>query len=163
MIRTLISFAVLSLAWLAPAPPAHALGCILFGCDCTVTASDIAFDDIAPLLGGEETAIGQIDVACTGLLSVGAGVTVEIGSGQWGSVAARRMRSGAGDLIDYNIYKTSAHSAVWGQGAQALQINGGLLVLGAWSAHRDMFARIQPSAAMKPGDYSDNVVVRVIW
>lgn len=163
MTRVLLALSILALAWLAPAQPAHALGCLLLGCDCTVTASDIAFDDISPLLGGEETAIGELDIACTGLLSIGAGVTVEIGPGHWGAVAARKMRSDGGDLIGYNIYKSGAHSAVWGQGAQALQINGGLLVLGAWSARRDMFAMLEPNPAMTPGSYSDNVVVRIIW
>lgn len=161
--RALLAFAAFGFAWLAMAPPAHALGCILFGCTCTVTASDIAFDDFNPLVAGEETAIGEIDIDCAGLLSIGGGVTVEIGPGQWGVTNARKMRSGAGDLIDYNIYQPGSQVSVWGAGAQAVQINGGLLVLGSWSAQRDMVARLQANPVMKPGDYADAVVVRVIW
>ncbi len=160
--RALFAFAAFCACWLAATPPAHALVCLL-GCACTVTASDIEFDDFNPLTAAEETAIGEIDLHCTGLLSIGAGVTVEVLQGQWGAYAARKMRASSGDMIDYNIYTSSAHTNVWGAGAQAVQISGGLIALGAWSARRDMFARLQANPAMKPGDYADTVVVRVIW
>jgi len=162
MIRATLAFAALCGAWLGAAAPAHALACLL-GCACTVQASDIAFDDFNPLHTTEETAIGEIDIHCTGLLSIGAGVTVEVLQGQWGTYAARKMRAASGDMIDYNIYTTASYASVWGSGVQAVQISGGVLVLGSWSANRDMFARLQANPTTKPGDYSDNVVVRVIW
>lgn len=152
--------------WLAPAPPAHALGCILLGCDCTVSATDIDFPDFNPLLGGAHTAVGQVQVSCTGVLSVGAGVVVELDDGQWGTFSARRMRSDAGDWLDYNIYTTSAHTAVWGDGtlgSVSRTIGGGLIVLGGWSASRDMFGRLVASPSLRPGEYQDTVVVRVIF
>ncbi len=162
MMRTALIVATIVFAWLAPAR-AEAIGCILLGCDCSVTASDIAFEPFSPLLAGPQTAIGEIEIVCTGLLSIGAGVTVEMLGGQWGVVSARKMRSGSGTLMAYNLYKTGAHNSVWGAGAQAMNVNGGLLVLGAWTARRDVFARLDADPTLAPGDYTDTVVVRVIW
>lgn len=152
------------LAWAASPSPARALTCLpVLGCTCDVVASDITFDDFNPLTAGQETAIGVIDITCGGVLSLGGGVVVEISQGAWGSYAARKMRSAAGRTIDYNIYTTGAHAQVWGSGAQAVVILTGVSLLQTWTARRDMFARLYASPAMHPGDYTDNVVVRVIW
>lgn len=164
MIRALVAFYVLSLAWFMPTQPAHALNCLpIVGCSCNVIASDIAFDDFSPLLPEEQTAIGEIEVTCGGVLGLGGGVTIEVLQGQWGSYAARKMRAPSGDTLDYNIYTSGAHAQVWGAGGQAVVINAGVILLNTWSVSRDMFARIIPNSAMKPGDYTDTVVVRVIW
>jgi len=161
--RALLVMAVLGFAWLAPAP-AQALNCIpLIGCTCNVAASGIGFADFNPLAAGDEAAIGAIEINCSGVLNLGGTVTVEILQGQWGTYAARKMRAPSGDMIDYNIYTTSAHTQVWGAGAQAQVINGDIFLLGAWSANRDMFARLVANPAMKPGDYTDTVTVRIIW
>lgn len=158
------ALAALALAWLAPAANAHALNCLpIVGCSCTIAASDIAFDDFSPLAGGEQTAVGEIDVTCGGVLGLGGGVTIEVLQGQWGNYAARKMRAPSGDTIDYNIYTSGAHSQVWGAGGQAVVINAGVILLNTWSVSRDMHARVIANPAMKPGDYSDTVVVRVIW
>lgn len=164
MTRALLAFAALALMWLAPATSAQALNCLPFvGCSCNVVASDITFDDFSPLNAGAQTAIGEIDVTCGGVLGLGGGVTIEVLQGQWGTYAARKMRSAAGDTIDYNIYTTGAYGQVWGAGGQAVVVNAGVILLNNWSASRDMFARVIPAPTMKPGDYTDTVVVRVIW
>lgn len=167
MMRWCFSLVVLGLAWLAPAQPADALVCIsLNSCACTVTAADITFDDINPLHDSNESASGQISIQCSGLLSIGTGVIVRLDDGEWGSYSARRMRSQHGDLLDYNIYKPDLPNVVWGDntaGTQQLVVSGGLLNLGAWNASRTMTARLTVSTATKPGDYSDTVVVTVIY
>jgi len=161
--RVLAALMAFGISW-AMAPPAHALNCLpLVGCSCAVSASDIEFDDVNPLLPGAHTAIGAIDITCGGVLSLGGGVTVEILQGQWGTYAMRKMRSPAGDMINYNIYTSGAHTQVWGAGAQAVVINTGVALLQTWTIHRDMHARMIADPAMKPGGYADTVVVRVIW
>lgn len=164
--RLLLALFALACAWLAPAPPAQALGCLLIGCDCTVTATDLEFPDFNPLLGGAQTAVATVNVSCVGVISVGGGVVVQLDDGQWGSFATRRMRDGSGHYLDYNIYTTSAHATVWGDGqsgTQSVTLSGGLIVLGAWSRSRDMFGRLTVSPSQRPGEYTDTVVVRVIW
>lgn len=162
----MLALAIAGFAWLASPQPAHALGCILIGCDCTVTASDITFDDINPLHDTSESAEGEVDIHCTGLLSIGAGVIIRLDDGVYGTFAARRMRSQQGDYLTYNIYKPDAPTVVWGDstgGSQQLQVIGGLLNIGAWNASRAMRATLTASPALKPGDYQDTVVVTVIW
>lgn len=166
MKRFLVAFFLFGLAWFAPAPPAHALGCILGGCDCTVTATDITFDDINPLHDTAESADGQVNILCTGLLSIGAGVIIRLDDGIHGSYTARRMRNENGDYLDYNIYKPNQPTIVWGDntgGSQHLQVQGGLINIGAWNVSRTMHATLTASSAVKPGDYEDTVIVTVVW
>lgn len=145
---------------------AEALLCTPFlGCNCTVTASDIDFGAIAPWSGAQD-AVGQVSVACTGVADIAPSVQTQLGNGQWGTFAARKMRNGSGDLLNYNIYSNSLRTTVWGDGtggSASATISGGLLSLGNWSASRTMFARVTPTSATKPGAYADTVVVRIIW
>jgi spore coat protein U-like protein len=137
----------------------------ILGCTCTVTASDIEFGAFAPNTGTQD-ATGQIAVDCTGVIDVAPSVQTRLGTGQWGTFAARKMRSGGGDLLDYNIYTTSQHNVVWGDGSggsAVVNVSGGLLSLGRWTATRTMFARAAPAPATKPGAYADTVVVRIVW
>lgn len=164
--RALIAVCALALSWIAQAPPAHAIGCILLGCDCNVTVSDMNFPDFNPLLGGQHTAVANVQVSCTGIVSIGAGVVVELDDGQWGTYSARRMRSDTGQLLDYNLYTNSGHGTVWGNGtlgSVTQTLSGGFITLGTWSRSRDIFGRITVNPMQTPGDYEDTVVVRIIW
>jgi spore coat protein U-like protein len=167
MMRTILIVLAMALGWIAPSQPADALGCILIGCDCDVAASDIAFADINPLQDAAVSADGQVNIHCTGLVSIGAGVVLQLDDGLWGTYSARKMRSENGDYLDYNIYQPAPNgSVVWGDGtlgSQQLQVQGGLINIGAWNASRTMQARLTASASVKPGHYEDTVVVRVIW
>jgi len=162
----LVSALILGIsAWLTTASPAGALGCVL-ACSCDVVASDIEFGAFNPLLGGTHDAEGEIDIDCTGLLSIGAGVVVQLDDGQWGTFSTRKMRSAAGDLLNYNIYTSAARTSVWGDGtlgSVSLTVAGGLISLGHWSATRGLYGRMNLTPAAKPGEYEDVVVVRVIW
>ena len=86
-------------------------------------------------------------------------------SGTWGTINARKMRAGAGDPLDYNIYTSSQHNVIWGNDTSgtAVVASGGLLALGHWNVTRTVYGRVAPSPATKPGEYSDTVVVRIDW
>jgi len=148
------------------AAPAHALLCTaIIGCTCNVVASDIVFDNLNPL-SGQQNASGMVNVECTNVIDVAPSVVVRINDGTWGTMAPRKMRNGAGDTLDYNIYTTNQYNVVWGDltgGASNITISGGLLSIGHWTASREMFGRVSPTIATKPGDYSDTVVVQIIW
>ena len=164
MIRTLlltITFAM------AAAAPANALLCVpILGCSCNVTASDIQFGSISPL-DGTQPASGMIEVDCTGIADVAPTVIARLDDGLYGTMSARQMRTAGGQQLLYNIHTTGAVNApVWGDltgGAANTLINGGLLSVGHWSTSREMFARVSPTTATRPGEYSDTVVVTIIW
>jgi spore coat protein U-like protein len=145
---------------------ASALLCTPFlGCTCTVTASDIDFDDFTPFAGTQD-AEGQIDVHCDNVIDVAPSVVVRVQQGQWGTIASRKMRASGGYLLDYNLYTTAQRNVIWGDGtggSSTASVSGGLITLGNWSAHRTIFGRASPTSTTRPGDYADRVVVRIDW
>jgi spore coat protein U-like protein len=150
----------------ASATPAQALLCTpIVGCTCSVSANDIAFTGVNPL-SGAASAQGDVAVDCTGVIDVAPSVTVQINKGVWGTISARKMRDGAGHLLDYNIYTAVNHAIVWGDGtsgSSTLSVSGGLLTLGHWTASRTMYGIVSPATSTVPGGYSDTIVVRIDW
>lgn len=164
MMRSLLAALAVLLA-LAPQRVDALLCTPVLGCTCTVTASDIDFASFTPFAGPQD-ASGVVQVSCSGVIDVAPAVLTELDDGQWGSYAQRKMRTASGDELGYNIYTTSQRNVVWGNGSSgtsAVWISGGVVTLGNWSRSTTMFARAAPNAASKPGNYSDTVVVRVVW
>jgi spore coat protein U-like protein len=78
-------------------------------------------------------------------------------------MAARKLRNGSGDLLDYNIYTTSQHASVWGGASSSVVVSGGFIVSRHWSVSHDMYGLATPLTVTKPGAYSDTVVVPITW
>ncbi len=159
-------FILAFIAFLTP-QRAEALLCTpILGCTCTVTASDIDFDDFTPFAGPQD-AIGLIEVDCTGVVDVAPSVPVRLDDGLWGTFATRKMRTATGgNELSYNIYTTNQHNVVLGDGtggSAITSISGGLITLGRWRRTTTVFARATPTVTTRPGDYSDTVVVRIVW
>lgn len=159
-------FIVAFIAFFAP-QRAEALLCTpILGCTCTVTASDIDFGDFTPFAGPQD-AIGQIEVDCTGVIDVAPSVSTRLDDGLWGNFTARKMRTAiGGNELSYNIYTTSQRNVVLGDGtggSVTTSISGGIVTLGHWHRSTTMFARATPNVTTRPGDYSDTVVVRIVW
>jgi spore coat protein U-like protein len=159
-----LALLALALTLLAPAR-ADALVCGLFGCSCTVTAAPLDFGDIAPLDGAQDGE-GAIEIDCTGIAELTPSMVVRMQSGDHGTIAARKMQSDSGGyLLDYNIYTSSLRNTVWGDGTTGatVTVNGALVVIGDWNITRAVHARVSPTPATRPGDYSDHVIVRIDW
>lgn len=163
MMRFLLTCFALCAAWLA-APPANALICSLGGCSCNVTATPIHFDNLNPL-NGAQPAEGEVTVDCTGVAELAPTMVVRLESGLYGTISARKMRSAAGDLLDYNLYTTSQGGLIWGNGTtgSTVAVSGGLLAIGHWSVNRAVYAVVSPTIATKPGTYTDTVTIRIDW
>lgn len=82
---------------------------------CTVSTSGVAFGAFNPLPGQSADTTGTISVTCIGLPLSTASYTITIASGL-GSFAARKMVSGS-DNLNYNLYRDSALTQVWGDGS----------------------------------------------
>lgn len=159
-------FILAFVAFFAP-QRAEALLCTpILGCTCTVTASDIDFGDFTPFAGPQD-AIGQIDVDCTGVIDVAPSVVTRLDDGLWGTFTTRKMRTAiGGNELGYNIYTTSQRNVVLGDGTAGsvtTSISGGLVTLGHWRRSTTVFARATPTVTTRPGEYSDTVVVRIVW
>lgn len=147
------------------AAPANALVCGIFGCSCNVSATTLDFEQISPLEGAQ-TAEAEVTVDCTGLAELFPSIAVRMQAGQYGTIAARRMRSPSGHYLNYNIYTTDQYGTVWGNGTtdgQPVNVSGGLLALGHWTVSRAVHGVVSPTTATQPGVYTDTVVVRIDW
>lgn len=162
MIRLLLICFAFCVAFITP--PADALVCGILGCSCNVSATTLAFGNINPL-DGAQTAEGEVTVDCTGLAELFPSILVRMQSGMYGTISARKMRSAAGDLLDYNIYTTDQYGTIWGNGTTGTPVNvsGGVLAIGHWTVHRPVNAVVSPTTSTRPGAYSDTVVVRIDW
>lgn len=160
-------FALTVLATLSVAAPANALLCVpILGCACTVTATDLSFGNIQPLDNQPRTAEGEVTVHCTGLIELFPSIVVKMNGGAWGSVGDREVRSAGGQELDYNIYTSSAHTTIWGDGTgghAGRTLSGGVVALGAWDVTGTMYGLMPAAPAAQPGSYSDTVTVRIDW
>jgi spore coat protein U-like protein len=87
---------------------------------CSISSPGLFFGAINPLTTAEVSSIGSINLNCTG-----GPVTYSISFSQGnGSMAQRVMKSGA-NILNYNLYTSSAYTSVLGDGtAGSLTING---------------------------------------
>ena len=91
--------------------------------NCSVGATAVAFGQYYPG-AGPGAANSTVTVKCT----KGTAFTVSLDKGTTtgGAIAQRLMTDGAaGDTLQYNLYKDSALTTVWGDGTGVSQTNGG--------------------------------------
>jgi spore coat protein U-like protein len=126
---------------------------------CTTSAQAVAFGNYDPLSLLTTTAVGNVSVTCTNLVSLLSSYTVELSTGVSGTYVMRQMASGA-NRLNYNLYKDPAHLLVWGAGANALG-NTFLVVLLGVTANHPVYGRIPAQQAAPVGSYSDTITVTV--
>ena len=92
-------------------------------------------------------------------------VTLQIGpSATSGTVATRQMRSGT-NLMNYNLYRDAARTAIWGQtvGVDAMSITlNGIPNNGSKDATFVIYGRIPALQSVGVGAYSDSVTITVM-
>lgn len=144
--------------------PASAL-CAL--CSCSVSATPVVFGTYDPISSSPTDSDGSVLFTCGGL--VGGVVTYDVALNKGmnsTTFSPRRMSSGA-NLLDYDLYTSSAHSSVWGDGTGGSQkISGSvtILVLGGTTRALVVYGRIPGNqTTVRAGTYSDAVLVTVTY
>ena len=144
--------------------PASAL-CAL--CSCSVSATPVVFGTYDPISSSPTDSDGSVLFTCGGL--VGGVVTYDVALNKGmnsTTFSPRRMSSGA-NLLDYDLYTSSAHSSVWGDGTGGSQkISGSvtILVLGGTTRALVVYGRIPGNqTSVWAGTYSDAVLVTVTY
>ena len=95
-----------------------------------------------------------ISVTCT--RSAGAAVSFDFGL--HGGTANRAMNGGTSEMLHYQIYRDSARSLVWANGADAVRVTS----LGIVSPQQlTVFGRIPPQQEVAPGAYTDVLTATV--
>ena len=153
-------FVLILLAGMLSARPAHALAV------CTVSASSTAFGsysmtNLAPL-----DASGNVQVSCSleGLISLLISYDIALSTGASGSYAARTMNNGA-NVLQYNLYTTSGHAVVWGDGTAGSSIVSDSYLLGLSTTVRNytVHGRMPASQNTPAGAYLDTITVTVTY
>lgn len=126
--------------------------------ECRLTStSELAFGTTGVI----QTAInstGSIGVQCTNTTPYNIGLNA--GSGSGATVSARRMTSGAGAFITYEVFRDAARTQAWGDTVGSNTVagtgNGSVQTL-------TVFGRVPTQPTPAPGSYTDTVTVTVTY
>ncbi len=130
---------------------------------CTISASGVAFGVYNSVSPAPADAAGSITLSCTPLSGLG-NYAIALSAGTGGSYAGRAMQSGQSTL-PYQLYANAAHSEIWGDGS-----GGSTVVVGAdnvpergGTSTYPVYGRIPPRRVVRPGVYSDLIVMTVTF
>lgn len=122
-----------------------------------ISSSDIAFGTTG-VITAALPASGTVQVQCTNTTPYNIGLNV--GSGSGASDSSRKMTSGSGSTINYNLYRDSAHTQVWGQTINSNTVSG--TGTGAVQSHT-VYGLVPVQSTPAAGNYSDTVQVTVTY
>jgi len=126
--------------------------------ECRLTsASDLAFGN-AGVIQTAITSTSSIGVQCTNTTPYNIGLNSGTGAGA--TVAARRMTSGSGATVTYELFRDAARSQIWGNtvGTDTLAGTG----TGAVQT-LTVYGRVPAQATPAAGNYTDTVQVTVTY
>ena len=133
---------------------------VAWGQECTVSGIPVSFgqyisNDPSPVYGK-----GSVRVGCP----VGTGFTVRLDPGEnsGGNFHTRKLRSAmSGEVLNYNLYRDSAHAEVWGDGTSNTYVQVGM---GAGvDVILNVYGRLLGNQNVGGGFYSDSISVTVEW
>lgn len=140
---------------------------------CSVSAVGVSFGSYDPFSPLTTDATGQVIVECgpstltETLVGFSVSYVAALSPGSAGSFQPRRMQSG-GSVLDYNLYRDSARSAIWGNGSGGTNTVSGslgaLLPLGQTvSRTHTVYGRIFPQQNIPAGAYTDTLTVTLTF
>jgi spore coat protein U-like protein len=134
---------------------------------CTVSATGVAFGTYNPLNAAGDSTVGSWSVTCNAIGSGSATVagTLTLSTGSSGSYATRTMRSGT-HTLNYNIYLTSSHGQVIGDGTAGTfaPADSGTVTAGqVYQVTGSMYGFMPALQDVPAGSYSDSIIVTVTY
>jgi spore coat protein U-like protein len=129
---------------------------------CTVSSTGVAFGAYNPQSGTADDSTGTINVDCH---PSDHSVDIEIGAGLYGTIATRRMSSGAATL-NYNLYTTTTRNIIWGDGTQGSvtqTLTGGSVSGGTRTFSAVVYGRIPALQNVPAGTYNDTLIVTITF
>lgn len=126
--------------------------------ECKLTStSELAFGTTG-VIQSAITSTGSIGVQCTNTTPYNIGLNAGAGSGA--TVSARKLSSGAGATITYEIYRDSARTQIWGDtvgsNTAAGTGNGAVQTI-------TVYGRVPVQNTPAAGSYTDTVTVTVTY
>lgn len=128
--------------------------------NCTVTADPVNFGSVDTLNATAVTGTGTVTVTCTN--GTGWTAAADAGEATGASFGTRKMRSGAGDVLNYTLFTDAGRTTVWGDGSGTTATVGNT---GSGSAQPfTVYGRIPGGQSSAPaGSYSDRVNVTITY
>jgi len=122
---------------------------------CSIAGTTI---DFGTYTGGQQAALDAQGAITYSSCAAGT-LTIALDGGTVGTVAARKMGNGNGSNIDYQLYRNSARSQIWGTGGDAQQI----VLLESGSGSVPVYGRIGAGQSVAAGTYTDTVNVTLTF
>lgn len=145
--------------------------------DCSITAVGVAFGVYDPLAVTAVDATATVSVRCVWTSGSGTGAqrvspVISLSAGlPPGTLTQRRLRTATGDLLNYNLFRDTARTQIWGDGSSGTftaPTSPAALVLPSSgnprTGTRTIYGRMpagQTNAA--PGSYADTITVTVTF
>jgi len=136
-------------------------------CSCSASVAAIVFAPYNPLVASTDDSAGTVQVSCSGVAGLLIPYTISLGAGTSGSVADRKMASGA-NRLSYNVYTSTAYSTVVGGGAgggSTLSGSIALNILGLSTPQQwTLYGRIPGGQqTVVPGAYADTLILTLTY
>lgn len=148
--------------FLAPSE-AHAACAPLSLCTCTVTTTPLSFGNYNPVTAIDDDSTGTVRVQCTLLVALAGSFTVDLSTGGSGAYASRKLKNGGSNLL-YNLYADAAHTQIWGNGTGgSVEVSRSFTGLLAIDRSISVYGRIKAAQNVPAGNYSDTIMVTVIY
>jgi len=130
---------------------------------CSATAGNLTFPAYTPAAGAQ-TATSAISVKCTNKTAFT--VALNAGTTTGTTMAQRLLNDGAGDTLQYNLYTSTTHNTVLGDGTNGSQQGGGTGTGVNNAIAVNVYGQLPDSTtnqAAVPGNYSDTITVTVTY
>jgi spore coat protein U-like protein len=126
--------------------------------DCNISASNIDFG-ASGVLGSALTANATVSAQCTTGDSYS--ISLDSGTTPGATITDRRMRSGGGAVVHYQLYTASNHSTIWGDGTSGTSAVG---AVGTGSVQTyTVYGLVAAQATPAPGSYTDVITATITY
>jgi len=122
---------------------------------CTVVVTPMNFGSYSPFVSTATDSAGRVTASCSG--SGGYAVAIGPGTHSGNSFADRRMWNGQ-SYLSYQLYANAAHTTIWGDGSA-----GTVTMPLTRSGTLSLYGRIPPRQSVTIGNYSDTVLVTILY
>jgi len=138
---------------------------------CSVAVVGVSFGSYDPVAAAPDDSAGRVDVTCTNVPGTGVdnvAYSVALSPGSAGTFNPRRLASGAAHL-DYNLFRDSSRTQVWGNGTSGSFLVPGTMRVGPGQGNatrtntHDIFGRVPAQQDAAIGAYTDTIVVTVTF
>jgi spore coat protein U-like protein len=126
--------------------------------NCTITTAVVAFPAYDPVVANaaaNDDGTGTVTITCT----KGTVATIGLGLGANALVNQRRMKDGAGDLLNYSLYLDAGRTTIWGTASPNLLTP--VAAPDKTARPFTVYGRIPFGQDVPAGAYSDTVVATV--